>query len=329
MNISTYGLQNDDKFIFIAMLTIAASDLELSWNFNDQNADVILVDIEQTEGKNFWLKHHTNKQLIAFAHENHVDAPWFLEKPIELEKLKSLLKLVSQNNSSNDEIEIEEQKQPIVESAAPIVTSDVFEPSLFLIGVLLKPEALCIRVANFAPLYIFPEQKNCFTTENINFLNLNSEQINFFEAEVSQIETEVLTADEIQSIPARSDLYKYSIDSFLWAATLYASKGRLLAGFSTEETGIQLKQWPDFSIFSYEATHIRLAAIMIKQIVTFQDLAKKAGISINIVFNFFNACYMTQIVDISKSNNEIKEMERIHSAEQHVVFQRILNRLLR
>ena len=42
MNISTYGFENDDKFIFIAMLTIAASDLELCWNFNDQNADNLL-----------------------------------------------------------------------------------------------------------------------------------------------------------------------------------------------------------------------------------------------------------------------------------------------
>jgi hypothetical protein len=340
MNISTYGFENDDKFIFIAMLTIAASDLEVSWNFNDQNADFILVDIEQAEGKKFWLKYHTDKQLIAFAHENLVDAPWFLEKPIELEKLKSLLKSISQNDSPDNQIEVEIEEEPIVEPTPAIVeieeepiveptpaivTNDAFDPSLFLTSVLLKPEALCIKVANFAPLYVLPEQKSCFTTIEINFRHLNSEQIKFFETEISQIETEILAADDITT---RSDLYKYSIESFLWATTLCASKGRLLTGISLDETEILLKQWPDFSILMHQIAHIRLAAIMVRKSLTLRSLADRTQIPIETVVNFFNACFITQLIEIETDNNKIIENhDSLYSSEQHSIFKSILNKL--
>jgi hypothetical protein len=349
MNISTNALENDDKFIFIAMLAMAADDLDIFWNFNDQNPDLILVDIEQVEGKKFWLKYHIDKQLIAFAHENLVDAPWFLEKPVQLEKLKSLLKLVSENYSSDDQVEIEIEKEPIVEvipvveaipvvevipvvEAIPVVetipiveTNEVFDPSLFLTGVLLKSETLCIKVANFAPLYFLPEQKSCFSTVDINFRHLDSEQLKFFEAEISQVETETLAADDIAT---RSDLYKYPIEGFLWVTTLSSSKGRLLDGISADETKILLKQWPDFSILVHEIAHIRLAAIMVRRSLTLRSLADRTQIPIETVVNFFNACFITQLVEIDENNHEILiNNESRYSSEQHSIFKSILNKL--
>jgi hypothetical protein len=327
MNISSYALENDDKFFFIAMLTMAGN------SFNDQNPDFILVDIEQAEGKKFWLKYHSEKQLIAFAHQNMVDATWFLEKPIRLEKLKSLLKLLSQNYSSDDEIE----KEPIVESTpiveptptvepTPVVEpNDIFDPSLFLTGILLKPEALCIKVANFAPLYLLPEQNSCFTTVEFNFRHLNSEQIKFFQTEVSQIETEILAVDDIDT---RSDLYKYPIESFLWATTLSSSKACLLSGISVDETKILLKQWPDFSILVHEIAHIRLAAIMVRRSLTLKSLADRTQIPIETVVNFFNACFLIQLIEIETDNNKIiTKNESIYSSEQHSIFKNILNKL--
>lgn len=309
MNISTYALENDDKLFFIAMLTMAANGLELS------ERDLILVDIEQTEGKKFWLKYHTEKQLIAFAHQNMVDATWFLEKPIELAKLKALLKLLSQKS----------KKQPIVEPTPIVEPNDIFDPSLFLTGVFLKPEAICIKAANFAPLYLLPEQNSCFTTVEFNFRHLTSEQIKFFETEVSQIETESLTVDDIA---IQSDLHKYPIESFLWATTLCSSKGKLLNGISVDETKILLKQWPDFSILVHEIAHIRLAAIMVRQSLTLKSLADRTQIPIETVVNFFNACFITQLVEIETHNNEIiTNNESIYSSEQHSIFKSILNKL--
>jgi hypothetical protein len=321
MNISSYALANDDKFFFIAMLTMAGN------SFNDQNPDFILVDIEQVEGKKFWLKYHNEKQLIAFAHENMVDATWFLEKPIQLEKLKSLLKLLSQNYSSDDEIEKEPivEPTPIVKPTAVVEPNDVFDPSLFLTGVLLKSEALCIKVANFAPLYLVPKQNSCFTIANINFCHLNSEQIKFFQTEISQIETEILAADDIDT---RSDLYKYPIESFLWATTLFSSKACLLGGISVDETKILLKQWPDFSILVHEIAHIRLAAIMVRRSLTLKSLADRTQIPIETVVNFFNACFINQLIEIEADNNKIiTNNESIYSSEQHSIFKSILNKL--
>jgi hypothetical protein len=171
---------------------------------------------------------------------------------------------------------------------------------------------------------IAPEQGNCFS-ESLNFSNLTDEQKLFCQSSVEEIQTEVLNANSIDSII--QGLKKSPIDSFLWASTLYASRGRLLAGYS-ENSYMQLKRWPDFSMFAHEPEHFRIAAFMLKKPTQLKTIALKTGLPIEQVINFFNAAVILKLVDIKSNYQQTSQVKNVNTNEKQSILKSVLKRLI-
>ena len=347
-NIALYALERNDKIFLVSMLDIAQKSLDVYWVLNEDSPHITFVNVDIPEGKAYWLANHTGKALIALSQYNFLKADFFLEKPIRVQKLIDLLKRISteaphlflQNKkqeikNNEDYIDI---KREIFSVESEFFESEkekeVFEPSLYLTGLLIKAvqssTAQRFSLANSSSvLYVIPEQNSCFA-KSINFSNMTDEQKMCYRSSVKHIKTEVLSADGIASITLEQDLKKYPIDSFLWASTLYASRGRLLAGYS-EKSYVQLKRWPDFSMLAHEPEHFRIAAFMQKKPITIKTIALKTGLPTKHVINFFNAAVLTKIVDIKNNHNESSQqtakLESTKTTEKHGLFKSVLKRL--
>jgi hypothetical protein len=336
-NIATYALEKNDKIFLVSMLDIAQKNLDVYWLLNEESPHITLVNVDVPKGKAYWLANHTKNNLIALAQYNFLKATFFLEKPIRVQKLIDLLKRISIEAPHlflKTEMAMKKTEMDI-----DLVLNDskseteVFEPSLYLTGLLIK--AVQSRTAqrfslvnSSSYIFILPEQGSGFS-ESLDFSNVTDEQKRCYRSHIDEIETEVLSADAIATITQKQGLKKYPIESFLWASTLYASRGRLLAGYS-EKTYVQLKRWPDFSILAHDSEHFRIAAFMQKNPITIETLVLKTGLPLEVVINFFNAAVITKILEI-KSNftdkNQPKVIKNTKTTEKQSLFQSVLKRL--
>ena len=337
-NIATHALEKTDKIFLVSMLDIAQKNLDVYWVLNEESPHIIFVNVDVPEGKAYWLANHTKNNLIALAQYNFLKADFFLEKPIRVQKLIDLLKRISteaphlflktETASKNNDVDID-----LVLDYSESET-EVFDPSLYLTGLLIKAvqsrTAQRFSLANSSSfLFILPEQDSCFT-KNLDFSNLTAEQKMCYRSHIKDIQTEVVNANTIASITQKQGLKKYPIDSFLWASTLYASRGRLLAGYSTKSS-VQLKRWPDFSMFAHDPEHFRIAAFMLKKPIQLETIALKTGLSIEHINNFFNAAMINQLIDIKSNNENIThkqaQKESTKATEKQSLFKSVLKRL--
>jgi hypothetical protein len=341
-NIATHALEKNDKIFLVSMLDITQKNLDIYWTLNEESPHITLVNVDAPEGKAYWLANHTKNNLIALAQYNFLKADFFLEKPIRVQKLIDLLKRISievphlflqnDNRMIKNEVNIDD-RETLLGLNNTEFKKEIFEPSLYLTGLLINAvqskTAQRFSLAN-SSLYILPKDGNCLT-ENIDFSKINYEQKLYYQSHAKEINKEVLSTDAIATITQKPGLQKYPIDSFLWASTLYASRGRLLAGYS-EKSYVQLKRWPDFSILAHDLEHFRIAAFMQKNPITIETVALKTGLPIEPVINFFNASVITNIIDI-KSNYQDKSQQETKPegtkiTEKKSLFKSVLERLM-
>jgi len=333
---STYGMEKNERLFFITMLDLAQKTLDVSWVLDEKTPHFIVVDVEHPNGKAFWQAHHVDKNLVALAPQNILNAPIFLEKPLKVRTLAEMLKRLSTEFSNLSEPALAVTDKEITNffddlaSEQKKETEDVFEPSLYLSGLLKNAlqsgQSQRFSVGNLAPLYVLPEQASCFY-KAIDFGNLTPTQKVFYKVKSSQIEQQPLTSENLNSTVQTEGLRKYPINTFLWASSLYASNGRVLAGFSLD-TPVHLKQWPDLSLLAHDSTHFRLAAFMLKNTATLTSVAAQTQVEIPAVFNFFNACMITQIIEIDESHAVTMEKKPASSKPlKHSLFKNLLKRL--
>jgi hypothetical protein len=332
--ISTYAMEKNERLFFITMLELAQNTLDVSWVLDENAPDFIVVDVDQPDGKAFWQAHHAENNLIAVAPQNTFNAPWFLEKPIKIRTLADLLKRISIESPKESEPGLAVTNQDISNFFEELVSDtksdDVFEPSLYLSGLLKNAlqsgQPQRFSLGSLAPLYVLPEQRCCFY-KAIDFSNLTPTQKVFYKVKVTQIERQPMTAEAINSAVQTEGLRKYPINTFLWASSLYASNGRLLADFSLD-TPVRLKQWPDLSLLAHDSTHFRVAAFMLKNTVKLATVAAETQVELPAVFNFFNACMLTQLIETKGTDTvtDIKNTPPSHS-NKHSLFKNILKRL--
>ena len=143
--ISTYALERSDQLFFLTMLEMAQKSLDFYWIFNDLSPHIIVVDVDQPEGKTFWQAHHTNKNLVALARFNNLKANWFLEKPLRVRHLIDLLKHLSVEhpNLFDENVSVTTNQGPdeIDEMlASAVLPQEIFDPSLYLTGLLINAQ---------------------------------------------------------------------------------------------------------------------------------------------------------------------------------------------
>lgn len=88
--ITTRAFDKTDSVFFKSMLQLIHNQLTERWVYAE-NAPIIIVDLEQPEGIEFWISKPRDTFLIAYARQNFYRAEWFLQKPLRIQPLLQLL----------------------------------------------------------------------------------------------------------------------------------------------------------------------------------------------------------------------------------------------
>ncbi len=88
-------------------------------------------------------------------------------------------------------------------------------------------------------------------------------------------------------------------DAFLWMAGLSAGQGSLLPWLEGDCT-YRLRRWPESSLLTRRAAHVRLAAHFSKELVTPVAVAHTSSSSISDVVDFVNACSLCGYLIVGK-----------------------------
>jgi hypothetical protein len=342
--ISTQALEKIDVVLFRSMLQLVQKQLNAVWNI-DSSAQIVLVDIEQPEGKSFWESQLTRPEIlmVAYAKKNFKDTRWFLPKPIRVQPLVNLLnaiatQITSQNlqqttqlrregntflfaNKSSIELGAAEQSNHAVPS------EHLFEPAKYLLGLIQLAvqtgQSKRFSCAGLPPLYVLPNEQRCFTSP-IHMGQIDSSQKILYGAFAEHIESVDLSIEILNQEIEQQKLQPYPLETLLWLTTLYASHGRLLHEH-TQNNFIQLKQWPNFINLPHHPVHINLAAFMLKHVADLKTISAKTHVLLPSVVDFVNAC---QIIGLIVEEKCPKRLEDKHLPEQkRQLFKSILKRL--
>ena len=350
--ISATHLSKNDNVFFKSMLQLIQIQLDDTWTY-EENADIILTDIENPLGREFWEKtsQQQDKLVIAYGRQNTCNAKWFLPKPIRVHALIKQLNAIATLKSATQPTE-ETPPAPKHDSSPPspiaqthllnniVSTSlscgatdvpspnDYFEPKHSLLGliqsILDKGDAKCLTCAQGEVMYIYPQQRRCFTSK-VNFNRLTLKQKQSYASIVDQVSvSDVSEATLPQDVKAKG-LENYAVDTILWLVTLCASQGRLMVG-SDKNSYVRLKQWPNFALLPCQPVHLRIAAFMLKNATTLETIAAKTNVDFSTLVDFFNACKVVNLVIETTEQNVPADTPKKSSAE-HYLFKNILKRL--
>ena len=204
-SITTYAVNESNQNFLQFMIKLVQKQLSTTWQLvNDLKADVILVDVDRTDGQTFWQNNQHNKTLIAFSWQNNQKNQWFLEKP--LHKIQPFIALLNQ---------LTQKLMPCF----PLMTEvHDFQANWYLLGLvqetLYNNQPRRISCSNLPPFYILPAERRFFMKSfNPRDLSL-TEQFLFG---VQTIETQVtdITSEELITAVNKANLETYHTDLLL------------------------------------------------------------------------------------------------------------------
>ncbi len=341
--ISTQALEKIDTVLFRSMLQLVQKQLNSVWNI-ESSAKIVLVDIEQAEGKAFWESQLTCPEIvmIAYAKKNFQEARWFLPKPIRVQPLVNLLNAIAaqltsqslqhfeyplktEEDTSAHKLTTHLASQPLDNSVS---TDLLFDPSRYLLGLLQTAltmgQTKRFSCAGLPPLYVLPDERCCFTSP-INMGQIDSSQKILYGAFAEHIESTNLSPVELKKEVNQQKLSAYPLETILWLTTLYASHGRLI-NEPAKDSFIQLKQWPNFIILPHRPMHINLAAFMLRHAADLTTIAAKTRILLPHVIDFFNACQVIGLIVEEKHPKRIENKNHLPEQKRQL-FRSILKRL--
>lgn len=99
-----------------------------------------------------------------------------------------------------------------------------------------------------------------------------------------------------QADAAAAGLSPRPLAGLLWLASLSVSRGRLMQGCRADDP-VRLKRLPDFSALPHRESHVRLAQAMHEVGGDLPSLARRTGLPLGEVYDFFNACAVLGLVE--------------------------------
>jgi hypothetical protein len=333
--ITTYALSKNDDVLFRSMLQIVNAQLTATWDFVEkmESAHLIIVDLENSMGLDFWQQQHAHIPLIVYAKENTQQATWFLAKPIRANPLIQLLNMFSATQSlsvpSADIVPHNASPprpvKPVLESP-PLLFDGHFDGQNTLIARLndakTQQQTCRFYLPNATELLYSARQRCCLTSTHLHKL-LNQKQTHLYNAPALLIQQEKIS--EIAFNESRQQQVVYSLETVEWVIVLCASQGRLLKTLSKQQA-VRLKQWPNFALLPHQAHHIRLAAFMTRNVATPTIIAEKTTVPINQVIDFINACSQQHLLETPKQTQLLSKKPL--SEQQRNLFRAIFRRLL-
>lgn len=293
-----------------AVLTLAERALQNQWQLVDSaTADFYLLSVASSAQlhSNDSLKALPEAQRIMCVNNDEHSTGHSLimdEKRIPgLRALVEVLNRVSLQAAPPVATEIIESAAPatVIENArppVPIPESDIddttyFEPHQGLLGYLLHPKQHYLVITldsqiDCLALYVDIKQRIYYTHNTLA-------QLDAYLTARDSLFIKSYTAEEFNECIEAENLKPQSLKNLIWYAAITLSAGRVIKNHDNNAV-VSLKSWPDLRLPRC-MDYAKLAAFMKNNAATLEMIAEKTGIARTDVHNFYNACYLIDIID--------------------------------
>ena len=285
LQITSLNFSRSNYIIFKSFIKMV-KDNHIIFTDNKETVDIIAIDTDNEEGIQSW-HHLNNKQIlkVAFGKKNkNIDCHYYLEKPLQFDKINVLLR-----NISHDLITTNLPKE--IKNKPPVKDKYDYYPFLSNIAKQHNKNYLLITI----------ETKFQFILDFITnryFVILGNKKQFFTQDIVGKVKITPLTKEVYQK--ATEEQTAQSLEGFLWCCSLQSINTKQLDIIPTSAK-LSIEYWPDFSLCPYEKAHLRIAACLSSQSLTFNQLLKQANVSKETAKGFINAAALTQILNIDSS----------------------------
>jgi hypothetical protein len=118
------------------------------------------------------------------------------------------------------------------------------------------------------------------------------------------------------------------LDRMLWCLGMSCNDGELLSGLSANGR-FQLRRWPDFGALGTQPKFIKLAALLVRQSLTLDELTGRGLLSRSEVAAFLNGCELCGLLRISTdaSAHVLPQRSAVPTATRTVGMRGLLGRI--
>lgn len=290
----------------------------------DMKGNIIVVDIDTSEGKNFYTQFdYSGKRTLLLVSSDmvHDQRNPVLRKPLRVQTLRDIVyEMIS---DMAPELTAESKTASAIEEKTREVAEPNFAPSVdvkkMLFYSLLHTRSLKQTMQIYTPphpaLYVDPMQGIIATSASREVLRkITRGRAAVVSKSLTQADFDILARGQ-QIIP---------LTHILWSSGLYGSAGQLIEGHSLE-TPVQLIAWPNFSRLEFEPEHMRLTSLMTLRPISLKDVINKTGFSEEVVINFYNAAWATNLIAVKPVTNKVVKAAK--EPQKQSLFNKIANRL--
>lgn len=302
--ITTRGLSPTQDLVLRSLIELLPGRTREDWGYSDdENADVMIIDVESTVGGKIWERYSTQDRkhcVVAVVNEaSTLGVQYSITKPIRFRGLLDVLDNISTSRRWLSEAGHNNGWQLKDEQV-------VVAPSHYkLLEILISKKlghAMRVSVGDVDLFVVDSAQNRCYLLADIERV---------YEA-CTSYEVEIRTQPETQQqieLPLRSTQL-FSLESFRWNVGLNAFGGKLLPEIANWR-GYQLNHWPNFGGLNHlPGVHPQLAAYLSAGPGTVDSISETLGLNKSEVIDFLNACYLcgwlANMVQTAKDNDENK-----------------------
>lgn len=330
LGLSLIGFSDSQKETFLAILSLAERRLQHTWCITEvSDADFFLLATEKTESASLIIEKKLPQNRCLFRTEQRLseyDNDVLFIAPESVPLLSSVVNVL--NHAAN--VSFSEQTSSDEESPTPITEPNkavdlsnddrFFDPYRGFFKNLLQNkterQVYCFNSpTDDHKLYVDPVRKIYYCETSLKSLDscLIVEEA---------IKINVVSQEEWDSAVEVAALATRPLSNLIWYVGFRLSHGRLLLGHSNQDN-VYLTRWPDLGVAGC-GQYVKLAALMRNNAVCLATVADKTATPLNDVYNFYNACYLTGIVEKTAT---VELHAKSLDEDKRILLEKITNRL--
>ncbi len=304
------GASEEDTARMREMLRHSASALNATWTLHDDDdADLLVVDIDSVHGHMDWLRAHSTGKPVAALTQNprFDDADLILRKPVRPDELATILNSVDAQLPVRTYAEpptpvVAPPPAPIAQPAAAAV-APVTPPAPAVIEVTPPPsterrladwladgalaQAVRLTMNDVPELILDPGNKTYYADGTARALSP------YFKRVITLDEWQPLEYADLAALQTSGKGQAYS--RLLWLFHALGSNGRLTHDLDVDAK-YKLSRWPQ--IEREFPKHFRIATVMMKQASTLTEISDQSGAALADVIDFTNAYNATGHIEM-------------------------------
>lgn len=310
--LSAHGMSENDELVLQSLINIIDLRSNAHWSYAPgESANVLIIDVDSTEGRQFWDRLDTldqNKIAIAYGVNQQGLSGYTryaLDKPLRSKKVLDLLEKVSQqklksiglNDSSVSEEPATGHRRQFIQKIR-----ELFESGSW--GVRYKDQMLIIN----------GEDYEAYTAQGLEQL------YGLAEAPELALEIHELTKSDTQSARVRLKTFKY--DEVLWH---FSRHSRSLVSQLAGNKEFKIRRWPNLKKIRYQKDDVRVFGMLMKNWMSMDSL--NASTDTGSLPGLLNALYMTGFLQTRNTESSSYRKTVSEVKKNKGLYSRIRNRL--